>query len=172
MAWLQELELYALLCLSNFWKPASVSMVCFICKHRATRSLAQGYSSSERGSVWKLSREAAAAGGSHSGSQARAASARTAHRASQGASTQLPHILLPREAEQDCSGQASRCMVMMSGHVIILYHKLPTSLYSREDPLLQCFFFLFSFIFLFLKEKKLCNVCLCLHHAEATLSSK
>lgn len=81
-----------------------------------------------------------------------------------------------KEANPNCLLQDfSGFMFMSLSHVIILYHKLPTLLYSREDPLLQCFSPLFSFSFLFfffLKEKKLCNVCLCLHHAETTLTSK
>lgn len=65
----------------------------------------------------------------------------------------------PKEANPNCLWQDfSSFMFMMFSHVIILYHKLPTSLYSREEPLLQCFFSSFlafsSFAFFFLKEKK------------------
>lgn len=99
-----------------------------------------------RGSVRKLGCKGAPATSSHSGSKDREEGHSALHRKAVG--TQPPILLLeggkPKLPLQDFS----RFVFAMLSHVIRLYPKLPTLLYSREAPLLQCLFPL-SFCFFF-----------------------
>lgn len=167
-------ELHASLCLVNFLEASQYVLVSFhICKQWALKGLHSITTILRQGSCGKFSSEAAAATSSHSVVKARQAHS-LFHSVRQQAHSS-PSCCL-KEANPNCLLQDfSSSMFMMLSHVIILYHKLPTSLYSREEPLLQCFFFppfLFLSSFFFPWKKKLCNVCLCLHHAKATLTSK
>lgn len=173
----REPELHALLCLVNFLEASQCVLVSFhVCKHWALKGLPSITAVLRQGSGGKFSSEAAAATSMHSVGKTGQPTASGFPSARQRAHSSPS--CRPKEANPNCLWQGfSSFMFMMSSHVVILCHKLPASLCSRKGPLLRCFLSSFlafsSFAFCSWKRnKKLCNVCLCLHHAEATLTSK